>query len=160
MGAETKMVHEDLVDNRFGNLIVLERAGRNKRGQSLWLCQCDCGREIYVNTARLRAGNGKGCGCLKRFEALERQKVMVKKVIRDGTSMNICSTVCHNNTGVRGITFAHGKYEAYLTLKGKACFRGRFDTLAEAVAARKAAEEKWFGPIIEKWRDAENENNR
>ena len=79
MGVETKMVHEDLVDNRFGNLIVLERAGRNKRGQSLWLCQCDCGREIYVNTARLRSGNVKSCGCLKRFEALERQKVMVKK---------------------------------------------------------------------------------
>lgn len=32
----------------------------------MWLCQCDCGNEVTVSGNRLRSGNTKSCGCLRR----------------------------------------------------------------------------------------------
>jgi len=48
---------------RVGRLLVLRRAGSNKRGR-LWLCICDCGRKKLINTNSLH--NVKSCGCLYR----------------------------------------------------------------------------------------------
>jgi len=46
----------------------------------------------------------------------------------------------NNTTGVKGITFHAGKFEAYVSLHRKRTWLGRFDTIAEAetvlVAAR------------------------
>lgn len=59
----------DLTGQRFGRLIVLERAvdrqtigGETKRQ---WLCRCDCGKLIVASTMNLRKGDTKSCGCLK-----------------------------------------------------------------------------------------------
>jgi hypothetical protein len=37
-----------LVGKKFGRLIVIERAGSSARGDSMWLCRCDCGNEKKV----------------------------------------------------------------------------------------------------------------
>lgn len=34
----------DLTGQKFGKLKVLEYAGRNERGNSVWLCICNCGK--------------------------------------------------------------------------------------------------------------------
>lgn len=53
--------------NRYGRLIVSERAGCDKTGRALWLCICDCGEIATVAGARLRYADGtKSCGCLAR----------------------------------------------------------------------------------------------
>lgn len=59
---------KNLIGQRFGRLVVLERAGRNKHGQILWLCRCNCGYEIeiVVSGNLLTRGNTKSCGCLHR----------------------------------------------------------------------------------------------
>jgi len=53
----------ELEGQRFGKLVVLERAG--KRCDSIdWRCQCDCGNIHYVITKYLIGGHVKSCGCL------------------------------------------------------------------------------------------------
>ena len=54
----------DLTGQRFGRLVVLERA-ESRGGATYWRCQCDCGniREVYA--ADLRSGKHKSCGCAK-----------------------------------------------------------------------------------------------
>lgn len=60
----------DLTGQQFGRLQVLQLAEHrySKSGTSkrYWLCKCVCGKECVVNSASLRSGNVKSCGCLKR----------------------------------------------------------------------------------------------
>jgi hypothetical protein len=34
---------KNLIGQRFGKLIVIEKIGNNKKGRSIWQCRCDCG---------------------------------------------------------------------------------------------------------------------
>lgn len=56
----------DLVGSKFGSLTVTERRGSDENGQSLWLCQCDCGTEKIVRGHDLKGGT-KSCGCSRRY---------------------------------------------------------------------------------------------
>lgn len=51
---------------RYGRLIVIKFANRTWNGKILWLCKCNCGKEIIVWGNNLQSGNVKSCGCLKR----------------------------------------------------------------------------------------------
>lgn len=55
---------KNLLNQRFGKLLVCEFVG-TKNGRALWLCKCDCGKEIVVPSTRLLSGNTKTCGCSK-----------------------------------------------------------------------------------------------
>ena len=57
---------KDLTGHRFGRLIVIREYGRDKGGQIMWLCKCDCGGEVVVRSRNLRIGHTKSCGCLQR----------------------------------------------------------------------------------------------
>lgn len=61
----------DLIGQKFGRLIVIQRAGNDKWGNSRWLCKCDCkgGKEIIISGFNLRGGHTKSCGCLKKEKA-------------------------------------------------------------------------------------------
>lgn len=56
---------KELTDQRFGRLVAVERLSRKKGSNYLWLCRCDCGREIETSTNALLNGNIKSCGCGK-----------------------------------------------------------------------------------------------
>lgn len=56
----------DETGNRYGMLTVIERSGINRSGSVLWLCRCDCGKEIIIRSSYLRTGVTKHCGCQKR----------------------------------------------------------------------------------------------
>lgn len=56
----------DLTNKRFERLLVLKEAGRDKQGNVLWHCKCDCGNEVDVCGSHLRNGNTKSCGCYMR----------------------------------------------------------------------------------------------
>lgn len=51
----------NLTGQRFGKWIVLERANNDTQGRARWLCCCDCGRKVIVNSSSLRSGKSKGC---------------------------------------------------------------------------------------------------
>lgn len=57
-------IAEDIRGQRFGSLVVLERA-ENRNGRTAWKCQCDCGNIHIVKTKDLKDGKCKSCGCLK-----------------------------------------------------------------------------------------------
>ena len=54
----------DLTGQRFGKLVVAQRAGADKWGCPTWLCRCDCGNETIANGGNLRRGYTRSCGCL------------------------------------------------------------------------------------------------
>lgn len=58
---------KDLTGYHFGKLHVKGRSGNKaKDGNPLWLCQCECGKEIETTKRRLITGGVRSCGCGKR----------------------------------------------------------------------------------------------
>lgn len=56
----------NLIGQRFSNLVVIAEAfsRRHPYGtKACWLCRCDCGAEIEIETRRLRNYNVQSCGC-------------------------------------------------------------------------------------------------
>lgn len=105
----------DLTGQRFGRLTVLERA-ENKRGHAAWLCRCDCGRSIVVQSDSLKSGNTRSCGCLFAETSLRKIAALHKDHDRRTKTRlyNIwhgmrkrCKVVSHNSFryyGERGIS--------------------------------------------------------
>lgn len=56
--------YKDLTGMRFGRLTVLGKSGnRAKDRNPLWLCQCDCGRQMETTKRRLLSGGVSSCCC-------------------------------------------------------------------------------------------------
>lgn len=60
-----KITFKDLTNQKFGELIVLEKIGSNKYNYTIWKCQCSCGKFCEVTSRELLSGDTKSCGCLK-----------------------------------------------------------------------------------------------
>lgn len=58
----------DLIGQRFGRLVVIKLAGKDKWGAFLWSCRCNCKdkNEIIVRGSSIKDGNTKSCGCLQK----------------------------------------------------------------------------------------------
>lgn len=54
----------DRTGQRFSRLLVIERSGRDRKGNAAWLCRCDCGATSVVVGHQLASGKTKSCGCL------------------------------------------------------------------------------------------------
>lgn len=55
----------DLSGQRFGKLVVLERAENSNDGTTRFLCQCDCGNIKIIRSKHLKSGAIRDCGCEK-----------------------------------------------------------------------------------------------
>lgn len=49
---------------RYGRWLVLGYTGSDSRGQSTWLCKCDCGNHSVISQNNLGSGASLSCGCL------------------------------------------------------------------------------------------------
>ena len=56
----------DEIGNRYGRLLVLERAPNCKHRFAQWLCRCDCDNLTTVRGTNLRNGKTISCGCWQR----------------------------------------------------------------------------------------------
>lgn len=56
----------ELAGMKFGALTVIERSGADSRGNIMWACECECGRETVARGGHLRSGNTSSCGCRRR----------------------------------------------------------------------------------------------
>ena len=56
----------DLVKQTFGRLTVQMDAGRDCRGEVIWLCQCSCGNMCKVKGSKLRRDEVRSCKCLSK----------------------------------------------------------------------------------------------
>lgn len=85
----------ELTGQRFGRLIVIEFSHFNKRGNSCWLCKCDCGNHTTPQGSNLKYGDTKSCGCL--------QKEMASKAgqLPEGIAARNKVIVSHKNNAKR-----------------------------------------------------------
>lgn len=56
---------DDLTGQRFGRLIVIDRA-ENQNGDIRYLCKCDCGTEKIFYAENLKRGLTTSCGCFRK----------------------------------------------------------------------------------------------
>lgn len=60
---------KDLTGKQFGRLLVLGFVARDARQHPLWLCRCECGKNITTLAASLTGGRTQSCGCLQKERA-------------------------------------------------------------------------------------------
>lgn len=160
---------QNIKGKRFGNLTVLEPTNRRDKnnGSVVWRCVCDCGNLKETTEAELKRGAVRSCGCIaQKFSRENGKKVLTeqaKKVCVENTRLdNLTAATAKNNTsGYKGVTWdgSRGKWRAQIVFKGKAYHLGRYNTIEQAVAARKQAEEELCKPILEKYNYKSNKEN-
>ena len=53
---------------RVGRLVVAAPTSQRKNGYTVWLCRCDCGGEILLDTRCLQRGTVTDCGCVSKVK--------------------------------------------------------------------------------------------
>lgn len=142
----------DMIGQRFGRLTVIGDSGHRSSGNVCWRCICDCGNEVIVRTAALRGGITISCGCVRKSRAAPNLSTIPTKdklMIAGGTNgsrIRATKPQKNNTSGIRGVVQARkrGKllnmWIAYIDYKGTRYYLGSYPTIAEAAAARAAAE--------------------
>jgi len=147
----------DLTEKQFGRLTAIRPTEKRRDSSIIWHCVCSCGGEKQVVSSVLLDGRTKSCGCLQVERAVETANEMAEKVGVEGTKLNALTmkTPKSNKSGVRGVHWdkSSNKWRANIVFQGKRTYLGRFEHIEDAAAARKAAEEKYYKPMLEKYRD-------
>ena len=150
---------KDLKGMEFGYLKVLELDGYKEYPSGakhrLYKCQCKCGNICYITSSALTTGHTRSCGC-RQIEHTKRLGHKMGKKLKDygfvdGTRPDHLNNklYANNSSGIRGVRFRKGKYEASICFKQKSYYLGRYDTKEEAAEARRIAEEKLFGEFLD-----------
>lgn len=136
-----KSKHIDLIGEKFGRLIVLEKLKERKDKRIVYRCQCNCGTIIDVKKIYLTTGETKSCGCLKTdLEQENLRKAYDKKRI-DGVAKQLFKGKeprKDSSTGYRGVAKYYTRkskelrYRAWITVKGKQYYKSGFKTPEDA----------------------------
>lgn len=65
----------ELMGKRFERLTVILKLENNKKGNTQWLCACDCGKTIKSTGTDLTTGRKPSCGCRKSELISEARKL-------------------------------------------------------------------------------------
>lgn len=99
------MAH-NLLKRQFGYLSVIKSVGSNKHKRRLWLCRCQCGKEIIKPSNYLISGDTKSCGCFRK-ELMTKHGLSTSRFYSIwGHMIKRCSELNgknYNNYGRRGI---------------------------------------------------------
>lgn len=71
---------QDLTNQEFGNLTVIERVENSKNGHTMWKCLCSCGRYAIVRASDLKRKDIRrttSCGCYNNL--LTRMMIGINK---------------------------------------------------------------------------------
>ena len=141
----------NLIGHRFGSLTVIEKTNQREDRYCTWLCKCDCGETIIVNTKRLNRGTITNCGCIPKptaqngciAENLSGQQFGALIVLRQAPSKNgrtrwECQCSCGNQTIVNSSVLKSGR-KKHCGCKGKKKI-GRISDLTNQRYGRLVAE--------------------
>lgn len=68
----------NLLNRKFGKLLVVEKLQRNKHNELVWLCKCDCGEYIQKTSYALRNEEYPQCKtCAKKQIGEKKSKVYI-----------------------------------------------------------------------------------
>lgn len=62
-GCGTGRTAVEMIGKRFGHIVIIKEAEKNKHGQKMWECHCDCGKYSTLCGSSLRSGSSTSCGC-------------------------------------------------------------------------------------------------
>lgn len=162
----------DLTGQRFGRLVAIRDSGeRTNSKEVIWECKCDCGEFSFVRSAALRIGDIKSCGCLRKevgYKTMKTKGYQTKAVearkgksLVEGTNLSgLTQRVSSNNTsGQKGVCWnkRRKKWQSEIMIKGKSIHIGYYADKQDAINARLEAEEKYFKPILEKYKKEDAE---
>jgi hypothetical protein len=128
----------DLTGQRFGRLVVVERA-ENKGNRVMWLCNCDCGKSKIIQGKSLTTKKTQSCGCLykekeiidltgQRFGKLVAIKHVIRpKNVKAGTYW-LCKCDCGNEKAINACHLRNGNTQSCGCLQkemvSKVCSKG------------------------------------
>lgn len=126
-----------------------------QKGQRFY-CRCICGRERWVPAPHLLQGRSISCGCRRTESRPEEAAAAMEKghqLTADLGKERLLSKYAgfgrkrnkNSGTGITGVSAYHnGRYRAYITVDRKQISLGCYDDISDAIAARKAAEQRYF----------------
>ena len=98
------MVRLDLTGQRYGRVVVIDKAPNTDKGLTAWNCLCDCGNTCVITTKTLRNGNNHSCGyCNKKYKDVEigdKYNYLTVIAKSDRKKYWICKCDCGNTTEV------------------------------------------------------------
>jgi len=146
----------DISGQKFGRLtaISLTKEITADKG-AIWECVCECGKKKKIPLSHLAGGGTKSCGCLKLEYNIETMKTLGDKFRVEETSLIAITQKPRTASGVKGVYLVQktNKWRASIGFQRKKINLGTFANFEDAVVARKKAEEKYFAPILEEYRD-------
>lgn len=114
---------------KFGKLTAIKPNGKNKKGQILWLCKCDCGSDYITSASNMLCGNTTSCGCSRRKNGL----ILNRRIYSIWNGMkNRCynsSHIAFKNYGGRGIIICNEWLHDFQAFYGWAIANGYSDDL-------------------------------
>lgn len=100
----------DLTGNKYGRLLVISRVPGLQNRKVVYVCKCDCGKEVITRSDSLKNGHAQSCGCRHKDIVSENSKKHGKYGTRLyriwGSMIQRCANQKHkayNNYGGRGI---------------------------------------------------------
>lgn len=122
----------DLTGRRFGRLTVVALAGISKGRNAIWLCRCDCGKEVEVQSRNLKSGRSKSCGCLK-LDLLNKHGMSKTRLYSEWHGIKVrClneQDAHYPNYGGRGITVCPEWVDSFEAFRDWALANGYRDDL-------------------------------
>lgn len=153
----------NLIGKKFGRLVVIKDSNIDDGKGKLWVCKCECGNFKEVRGHNLTTGNVMSCGCLKKESTVKNQ---IKSYVADSFDGTRIGTLTQkisikNCSGCKGVCYieSNKKWFAYIYLKTKQIRLGYFEKIEDAIKARKEAEEKYFKPVIEEYKQSKEDKN-
>lgn len=149
----SKESSKSLIGKKFGRLTVIADTQEKQGTAKMWLCRCDCGKELKVRTDSLTSGRTISCGCYlydkDRIKALNDGK----KIEEHTSSVFYKGTVSKNNkTGFNGVAMLrNGTYRSYIGYKNKTYVLYQGNSLVQAINARKEADDMIKNGEFEEW---------
>lgn len=118
----------------------------------MWECRCECGNITYKATDTLT--NPDESMCQECHNRIAPKKAREHAGFIGGTQITKITNMKPNatsTTGVRGVYYdkRSGRYRARLKFKGKILNFGSYKTIEEAAAARRSAEQEYYGAFLE-----------
>lgn len=74
--------YKDIAGQRFGRLVALAPCDKDKNGHYIWLCRCDCGKEITVSSTNLLTMHTTSCGCTRHTNGATKKLAKIDKEIK------------------------------------------------------------------------------